>query len=271
MQTFEQKYGPWALVTGASSGIGATFARTLAAKGLNLLLVARRKDRLDKLAGELSAQHGIKVKVATADLSQADSHRTVEEAAQGLEIGLLVNNAGTETHGAFLKSDPDLQASLVQLNAISPMRLTHHFGNQMAKRGRGGILFLSTIMAYQGVPYFANYAASKAYVLNLGESLHYELKKHGVDVTVLSPGLTDTEMKESLTANGVDLSKMGLKTMAAEPVVAKALQALGRKPSVIPGFVNRAFIFMGQRVFSRKGIASMFGGINEKALAAELK
>ncbi len=213
MKDLTKKYNDWALVTGASSGIGEIFARRLAAEGFNLILTARRKHRLDKLGSELEKEHGITVKTVEADLSEPESIKIISNATVDIKVGLLVNNAGAESHGSFLKNDIHEAAKLVQLNVTAPMQPAHLFGNKMAERGRGGIIFVSSVLGHQAVPYFANYSATKTYILSLGEALNYELKKKGVDVTVISPGLTDTKMKERIEKGGVDFSKTPIKTM----------------------------------------------------------
>lgn len=268
MSVLNEKYGPWALITGGSSGIGEEFARQLAREGFNLMLAARRKSKLDDIAKELAAKHNVKVTTVEVDLSQPDAVDKLHKATEKLEIGLLVNNAGVENHGPFLEGNLEEEKRLLQLNTLAPMHLAHVFGAEMTRRGRGGILFVASTLAYVSVPFFANYAASKSYVLALGESLHYELKNKGVDVTVISPGLTETEMTGKMTANGVDLTKIPAPVMHPEPVVRTALQALGRKGSVVPGFRNKLMGFMGKHVFSRSGMTNMFGGIMEKAISA---
>lgn len=265
--TFQTKYGPWALVTGSSSGIGEEFARQLAAMGMNLVLVARRKNVLDELAHELKSQHGVSILVIEADLGDARSILAIDQATQDIEIGLLVSNAGTGSPGAFLKHDPDQESRLVHLNATAHMRLAHLFGNQMRERGRGGILLTSSVGAYQAMPYMASYSAAKAYVLNFGEALHVELKKHGVDVTVIVPGPTDTPAKNW---DGMkEPSGMPLIWMKPEQVVKAALNSLGRVPSITPGAMNKLMSNFGRRLMSRSGAASVFGRLTQASTEAD--
>jgi short-subunit dehydrogenase len=219
-------------VTGASAGIGREFVRQLAASGLNLVLASRNQNRLESLAEELTHRYGVAIRTVPVDLGNAGSTEGLEEATADLEIGLLVNNAGVETHGAFLKSDLDRENALLQLNIVRPMELAHVFGQKMARRGKGGILFVSSTLAYQPVPYFANYSSSKAYILALGEALHFELNKSGVDVTVLSTGLTDTAMAGNI--GGFDFGKTPMPMMDVEPVVRTALKHLGRRSFPVP-------------------------------------
>jgi hypothetical protein len=234
MPSFQERYGPWALITGASSGIGAEFARQLAAQGLNLVLVARRKDRLDALALQLSKQHTIETKAVVADLSQTDFMSAIRPATDNLEIGLLVNNAGFALTGGVLDHDLEKELSLLNVNCRAPLILAHEFGRKMVERKRGGIIFLASVMGYLSAPLWANYAASKAYNLFMGEAMWAELRKQGVDVLALCPGATRTEFDE--VAGVKSFERMG---MTVEPVVSVALRALGRKPSVVAGWQNR--------------------------------
>jgi hypothetical protein len=146
------------------------------------------------------------------------------------------------------------------------MQLAHHFGQKMVNRRQGGIIFLATTIGYGGTPYFSNYAASKAYILTLGEGLYYELKSKGVDVTVLSPGGTDTPMAENI---GFDMKKSPMPIMTADETASAGLNALGIKPSVIPGFQNNIMAFMGKRIMSRKANVHLFGGMMRKMLRIE--
>ena len=164
------KYGPWALITGASSGIGEGFAHQLAEQGFNLVLVARRGDRLEQLGKLLADHHGIQARSLVVDLANPNCLQEVKLATESLDVGLLINNAGTGHPGAFLKSDLEEEIRVNQLNCLTPMQMAHHFGNKMSFSGRGGMIFVSSAMGYQGTPFMANYAASKAYSLVLGES-----------------------------------------------------------------------------------------------------
>ncbi len=267
MSQFQSQFGPWALVTGASSGIGAEFARQLAGRGLNVVTVARRKSLLDQQAATLQRNSGITVRPIALDLNEADAMDQLLRQTQELDIGLVVPNAGIETHGAFLKIPLDEQTQLLRLNCEVPLRMAHHFGQQLAKRGRGGILFVSSTFAFQAVPYFANYAASKAYILSLGEALHQELKTKGVVVTTVAPGLTATEMPKRLQ---MDVSKLPMKAMNVEPVVRSALKALEKRQAlVIPGGMNKMMAFMAQRLMPRQTIVATFGNMNRKAMVSE--
>jgi hypothetical protein len=239
MKSFQERYGPWALVTGASSGIGAEFTRQLAARGLSLVLVARRTNRLDDLARELSKRYNVQIEVITADLSKPDFMSSIRPATQSLEIGLLVNNAGFALTGPVLDHSLEAELSLLDVNCRAPLILAHEFGGKMLERRRGGIIFLASLAGFMSFPMWANYAASKAYNLFMGEAMWGELRDRGVDVLALCPGATRTEFGE---VAGVE--SVGGFAMTVEPVVSVALRKLGKKASVIAGWRNRILYFL---------------------------
>lgn len=263
---FQSRYGPWALVTGASSGIGKEFAVQLAERGMNLVLVARRKPLLEAIAQSLRETKGIQAKTVDADLSLPAATERIADATKGLEIGLLVSNAGVELHGPFLDQDPVLGTGLVQLHAVTPTRLAHYYGGLMRQRRRGGIIFVSSTTGCGGTPYLATYSATKAYLLIFGESLHYELKKHNIDVTVLLPGITRTAMTENAARSGVDFSRIPLPWMEVAPVVTAGLDALGKDSFVIPGAINKLVVLVARRLLPRKRGVNAYGRMLEKAI-----
>lgn len=236
MNNFQQKYGPWALVTGASSGMGATFAKQLAERRLNIVLVARREDRLHTLSEELKQSGSIETRVISADLSRDDFIAQLTDATQGLEINLLVNNAGLGLSGAFLTNDLSAELGMLHLNCRAPLLLTHHYGKMMQHRGQGGIIFLASLVAFTGIPVWSNYAATKGHNLLFAEGLAEELVHAGVDVLALCPGFTRTEFMR-LTRFGKVMS------MDADIVVRVALESLGRKRGVTPGLINKLIVF----------------------------
>ena len=170
-------FGPWALVTGASSGIGKEFARQLAASGLNLVLVARRLPFLEEIGCTLAGEYGIDYRAIGLDLSQEDFLGRLETATRDLEIGLVVSNVGTVHLGEFLSFDQSLLHQMVRLSVSAHLDLAYHFGGRLAARKRGGIILLSGMGASQGVPYTANDSATRAYVLTLGETLNVEWRQ----------------------------------------------------------------------------------------------
>lgn len=252
-KTFKEKYGPWALVTGASSGIGWEFAHQLAALGLNVILVARRKERLDQLALELKQKYGVQSRVIPADLSQDDFMIDIEKATAELEIGLLINNAGFGTTGELLESDLKTEIKLLHVNCRAPLILVHHFGKKMKDQNKGGIIFTASIVGFTAVPLWSNYAASKAYDLFLAEALAHELKNHGVDVLALCPGTTEAEFQE------IAGTRMFM-PMPAKAVVQSALKKLGLKNVVIPGILNRLNV-LSIKLLPRNWSTRIFGRV----------
>lgn len=232
---FLQRYGPWALVTGASSGIGEQFSRQLAAKGLNLLIIARRESCLKSLAEELGAKHDIEVQYLALDLAELANIKTVLSTAAEKDIGLVISNAGFGLKGLHEDQDPEQLQNMLLTNIATPVLLSNGLAQQLRTRGRGGLLLTGSIEAFLPFPHSAAYAASKAFVGSLGEALAWEWKPAGIDVLVLCPGSTDTE---AIDRQGVDRRKLkGL--MAPAEVARQALQQMGRKTVFIPGVGNR--------------------------------
>lgn len=233
----QNRFGPWALVTGASSGIGKEFARQLAASGLDLVLVARRLPLLEDLGRSLTKAYGISYRTLALDLSQEGFLETLAAATRDLDIGLVVSNAGTVNLGEFLSFDPSLLHQMVRLSVLAHLDLIHHFGGRLAARKRGGIILLSGMGASQGVPYTANDSATRAYVLTLGETLNVEFRRHQVNVTVLMPGPTETPLFDKM---GLDARSMPLKPMTVAQCVSEGLAALNaNRPSHLTGAMNR--------------------------------
>ena len=179
-QIDKKRFGPWALVTGASSGIGREFARQLAASGLNVVLVARRERLLDEVGQGLAKDFNVQYRTVVADLSQEGFLDKLAEATNDLDIGLVVSNAGTGNPGEFLKLDRQLHRTTLRVSTMAHLDITHHFGAKLVKRGRGGLMLAGAMGAEAGVPRMANDGAAKAYVHSLGEALHYEFKPRGV-------------------------------------------------------------------------------------------
>ncbi|HEB90503.1 MAG TPA: SDR family oxidoreductase [Deltaproteobacteria bacterium] len=235
--------GRWGLVTGASSGIGADFCRLLAEEGMHLVLVARREDRLKALADELRT-HGVVTRIIALDLARPDAaaelKRRTDEA--GLEIDLLVNNAGFGLYGPDLEIPWEREHEMLELDIVAVVDLTKRYARDMVRRGRGWIIQVASVGAYQASPTYAAYSAAKAFVLSYGEALAYELRGTGVSVTVLSPGVTRTEFLE---VSGQAPAFYHRLTMMDPRAVTKAgLDAVLRgRPSVIPGLVNKIAAF----------------------------
>jgi short-subunit dehydrogenase len=231
------KFGPWAIVTGASSGIGKEFSRQLAANGLNIVLVARRLELLKELGQNLEKEFGVQCRAVQLDLSDETFIGTIREATQDLDIGLVVSNAGTGNPGAFIKKNRDDLLIDVRLSVMAHLELCHYFAPVLVKRGHGGILLVGAMGASHGVPYMANSGAAKAYVSSLGQALHFELRDQGVHVTVLTPGFIDTPVIPKLLE---DPGALPVKPMSAEKCVTEGLEALqANRATYIPGLLNR--------------------------------
>ena len=266
--TFKEKYGPWALVTGGTSGIGEALTNQIAENGVNIILVARREKVLKEKAEVLTKKHGIEVKIIQADLSSPEEYEKVIEKTNGLEIGLFIPCAGLENHGITTDIDLKKELALIQLNVTATFALTHHFAGQMVKRGKGGVLLVASLIGHMPNPYFSNYAGSKAYVVNFGTSLHWEMKKKGVDVTVLSPGITATPMSKS---EDIDWSKAPFSIMSPEKTAEFALRGLGKKALVIPGTKNKFMMFMTKHFTGVSTAISVGGKMTEKVMPSVLR
>ena len=248
-------FGPWAVVTGASSGIGEEFARQLAQAGLNLVLVARRISALETLGSELARTFNIRYRAVELDLSSDDFLEQIEQATQDLDIGLVISNAGAMMTGDFLTIDQQMWQQFLSLNVKAHLDLAHHFGQHLAQRKRGGLLLVSSTAGLQGIPFSAEYAAAKAYVLTLGEALHVEFQKKGVHVTVLLPGATNTPM---LAASGFNPDTLPVKPMSTKQCVAEGLAALSaNRATHIAGSLNRVMAALMPRPLAIRMYGSM--------------
>ena len=252
-------HGPWAVITGASAGLGEEFARQLAPLGLNLFLVARRMDRLETLAEELRRARGIDARCLALDLSQPGSDETLDQATSGLDVGLFVDNAGFGFLGRFLEQERGRLAQMVDLNCRATMLLAHRFGNRFAKRGRGGLIIVASLAGFQATPWMACYGATKGFDLLLGEGIADEMRGMGVDVLVLNPGSTSTEFGQVAGSRGAHAG------MRADVVVTAALRALGRTNSVVTGFHNKIVTLL-IRLFPRSFVTRMSGVTLRKML-----
>ena len=239
--------GRWALVTGASSGLGAEFAEQLAARGMSLVLAARRVDRLEALAARLRCQHGVDAEVQAIDLLEDGAPRRLWSAATARHsIDLLINNAGFGAHGRFDVIDPDRHADLVKLNCLVLLELAHAALGDMRPRGEGAIINVASIAAYQPVPYLASYAASKAFVVSLSQALWSENRAAGIRVVALSPGRTPTGFQE-IAGTGDPRGSFGV--LPPNRVVRAGLRALERGGiEIVPGAPNALVTAMGRLV-----------------------
>ena len=246
------KYGPWALVTGASSGLGAEYCRQLAAEKMNIVLVARRQDRLEVLANAIETEHGIETRIIAADLTADGECARLCSETDDLEIGLLVNNAGYAMAGDYHLLDSDRQVNMTVLNCVVPVLLTNHYLPRMIERKRGGMIFLASTASYQPTASMGTYGATKAFNLMLGESLWKECQPHGIDSLAVSPGFTRTEFNDvaQITNTG------SFRVATADSVVAASLRKLGHGPSFVHGWLNK-FLTFTVRISPRRAVIAI--------------
>ena len=251
-----KRFGPWALITGASSGIGREFARQIAASQINVVLVARRQTLLDTLGIELSRDFGVKHRIVVADLSDDGFIAGLADATRDLDIGLVISNAGSANPGRFTDKDREELAITLRLSALAHAELALHFGRKLVARGSGGLLFVGAMGADTGVPFMAHDGGAKAYVQSLGLALHEEFKPREVYVTVLPPGPTDTPV---LAKFGLDPKTMSFKPMRVDQSVAEGLNALAaNRAIIIPGRMNRIMRAILPATVTRSMMMKMF-------------
>lgn len=234
-QDLKAKYGAWAIVTGASDGIGKETAKLLAEAGLNLVLVARRKTLLETIAADLTDRFSVNVQVIAADLSSQEAVTELIHKTNHLEIGLLIAAAGYGTSGRLIELPLEQELNMLDLNCRAVIVLCHHFGKRFATQKRGGIILFSSLVAFQGVPMSANYAATKAYIQSLAEALHAELAPFGVDILASAPG--------PINSGFAARADMQMSRALQPDVVARdTLRALGHKTTVRPGMLSKLLI-----------------------------
>jgi uncharacterized protein len=247
----------WAVVTGASAGIGEAIAVELAEAGVNLVLTARRRERLDVLAERLRTQHSIQAQVIVADLTLAQAPQQIFDATEGagLQVDILINNAGFGEYGEFLRTRLEMQVNMVQVNCTAVVHLSRLFLPAMAGRRQGAVMIVASTASYQPVPYLATYAATKAFDRMLAEALAEEMKRYGVRVSALCPGPTESEFGQ---VAGVGTGG-GRKAQSAVQVARRGLEGLAEsKPWVIPYLRGRLQVF-GQRFIPRTVVTAAAG------------
>lgn len=251
MIDFKSKYGPWALVAGASEGLGAAFAEIIASKGLNLILIARRQSKLESLAEYLRTTYSVDVETHCADLADFNSIKTLISKSKE-SIGLLIYNAAYSPIGYFKNTEEENLEQIVDVNIKTPLLLSKLLSKGMIKRQQGGIILMSSLAGSQGSPKITTYAASKAFNTILAEGLWKELKKHGVDVLASRAGAISTPGYKSAQNTG---DAPG--TLSPKEVASTTLNALGKGPSVIPGSTNKLANFFMNRILPRKWAISI--------------
>lgn len=260
MKELKEKFGSWAIVTGASSGIGKEFAHQLASAGMNLILIARRENLLEEITLELSKKYGVQAKNKKLDLTAPDFISELERLSIGIDVRLLLSNAGAANMGAFAKIPINDLESMANLNVTAQLKISHWFTTRLIhQKQKGGLILVSSSIAYQGTPYAANYSAGKAYILNLGEALNFEMKGHGINVSVLVPGPTDAPgLTERTDSNMKD--NLPMKPQPVDELVKEGLNALLKnKPTQLGGRTNRIMTGMMGLMMSRKKASAFWG------------
>jgi short-subunit dehydrogenase len=232
MRTFK-KYASWAVVTGASSGIGQAIATALSQNRFNIVLVARTAPDLEKVAADLKTE----TKIVAADVCTVEGQNACFKATRDLDVGLFVHAAGVAHIGSFLATSQSTYASIVSINCATTVEMTRHFADRFQNKGGGGIILVSSGLGFAPVPFAAVYAAAKAFVVSFGEALAEELRPNNIDVLTVIPGATKTKMHAELSAL-VDMTKLPLPIGEPAVVAGAALRALGRKDRVVPGAMN---------------------------------
>lgn len=250
-----------ALITGASAGIGAAFARTLAARQIDLVLVARSQDKLQALADSLKHQYSIQVDIIAQDLTDADATERIYQGVQqlGRSVDLLVNNAGIGDYGDFAESDRDYQIKIVQLNVATTVDLTHRFLPGMRQRRTGGVINLSSVAAFQSMPYFSIYAATKAFILSFSEALWAENRSYGVHVLAVCPGPAGASFFKQAGFPPFLVDVAAKIETSAETVARDALKAFDKRESiVIPGHPLNPILATLPRFLPREAVANFW-------------
>ena len=229
------KYGRWAVITGASSGIGRELTYRLCEAGLNVILVARSQSALEKIKSAVEKNYAIEAEAVVADLGKEELNK-VFEATKNKQIGLFVASAGFGTSGNFIHNSVHSEANMIQVNCIALMELTYYFAQKFVEQKKGGIILLSSMVAFQGVPFAANYAATKAYVQSFAEGIYHELKPHGVDVLAAAPGPVKSGFETRANM------KMDM-FLTPEQIAIPILKALGKKMTVLPGFLTKFLVY----------------------------
>lgn len=266
----DQQFGTWAIITGASAGIGEQFARDLASKGINLILVSRRETTLKELALELERTHGIETRVTAADLSEPGFAAELDRTTSDLDVGIVISNAGAAAMGAALRVPLEQLQAMLRLNTAAHLELAHVFGNRFLVRGRGGIVLVGSTAGLQATPYAGNYSGSKAYLHAFGSAMNFELRDTDIHVTVLAPGPTRTPALSERT--DIDLGSFPAPTMSTEKLVKIGLTGLAKnKPLVVAGAPNRMMDWMGRKLLGHRGSRKMWGTLMESGAPDHLK
>lgn len=258
----KQKYGKTAVIAGGSEGIGAAFATYLANKGFDLVLIARRYKPLQELAESLENNYNVEITCLTCDLTDRNATREILESLESREVNLLVYNAASSIIGPFIDNTPEQHILIAQSNMITPLNMVHAFGEKMLAKGRGAIILMASLAGFQGSGFLSVYAATKAFIRILAESLWYEWKNSGVDVIACCAGATATT-----NFKNTEPEKSGFfapRILDPDEVVSECFKKLGKKPSHITGKGNRVASFIMQNILPRKIAVNIMGNNTKK-------
>jgi hypothetical protein len=258
----KEKYGQLAMVAGASEGIGAAYSSYLAAEGMDLILIARRKEPLEQLASSIKDKYHINVTTLNCDLSESGAAQFIKDFVRYKEINVLVYNAALSHIGPFEDDTVEHNIAIANCNMITPMTLVRLFGEDMLKKGRGALILMASMAGFQGSGYLASYAATKAFDRVLAESLWYEWKNRGVDVIACCAGATST--KKYLLTNPGESAFFAPRVQSPEEVVEECFKRLGKKPSFVSGTGNKLAGFAMQRLLPRKAAINIMGDTTRK-------
>jgi uncharacterized protein len=256
---FQHRYGRWGIVAGASEGLGAEYAKELASRGLNLVLIARRAELLQTLATQVSEKYKVRTKLLVLDLSAPDAAEQIIQQTMDLDVGLLIYNAAYSAVGPFLERSMDDHLREIHTNIHAPLKLVYLLSQHMLARGRGGIVLMSSLSAFQGSAYISTYAATKAFNIVLAEGLWEEWRSGGVDVLVCVSGAVKTP--NYVASEPQQTGRISDSTMKPDQVVREALDALGKQPYVIPGRMNRVASFVMRHLLPRKMAVQLMGKV----------
>jgi short-subunit dehydrogenase len=256
--SLQSRFGPWALIAGASTGLGAEYAHQLASKGLNLVLVARHEIRLQTLAEELRSRYSTQVREIVCDLSHPDAAGQIADQTGDLEIGLMIYNAAVAPVAPFFEISLEQHLNAIDTNVRTPLAMVYLFGQAMRARHRGGIILMSSLSAMQGSALLSNYAATKAYNLVLAEGLWDELRQDGIAVLVCLPASIATP---NYLVDLPEGKRSPTQTLPPQQVAAETLAALGKQSVIIPGWTNRIASFVLRHLFPRQSAVRLMGRV----------
>ncbi|MEA2071016.1 MAG: SDR family NAD(P)-dependent oxidoreductase [Asgard group archaeon] len=266
---FKEQFGMWGFIAGASEGLGAAFARVLAERGLNLILAARSKEKLQKITCELEKKNNILAYPLEIDLTQNNILPKIKKACEGKKVGLMIYNAALSPIGQFHEFSLEIHMQVISLNIIGPMKLIHYFGKQMIERGKGGILLMGSMAGLIGSPIHSHYGATKAYNIDLAQSLWFELKNSGIHVTTCIAGPIDTPNFQRSKPKKSFFQPPPMNPKKVARVGIAALQK--NKPFIIPGFGNKISGWLLSKLLPRKMAIKIMGNIAKKMYGAEKK